>query len=127
MGFPGGTMDRNLPANAGTTGLIPGPGRFLVLVHVPRANKACVPPLLKPVHSRAQEPQLLSPVLQLLKPICLEPMLSNERSLHSEQPAHHSREEALLTSARENLPMAMKPQPRQKQINYTKTLQSKSS
>ena len=73
MGFPGGTMDRNLPANAGDTGLIPGPGKFLVLAHVPRATKARAPPLLKPVHSRVQEPQLLSPVLQLLKPMRLEP------------------------------------------------------
>ena len=31
---PGGTVDRNLPANAGDTGLIPGPGRF----HMPWSN-----------------------------------------------------------------------------------------
>ena len=29
--FSGGTVDKNLPANAGDTGLTPGPGRF----HVP--------------------------------------------------------------------------------------------
>ena len=28
MGFPGGTEDKNPPANAGDMGLIPGPGRF---------------------------------------------------------------------------------------------------
>ena len=27
MGFPGGSVVRNLPANAGDEGLIPGPGR----------------------------------------------------------------------------------------------------
>ena len=27
-GFLGGTVDRNPPANAGDTGLIPGPGKF---------------------------------------------------------------------------------------------------
>ena len=32
--FPGGMEDKNLPANAGDTGSIPGPGRF----HVPRSN-----------------------------------------------------------------------------------------
>ena len=32
--FPGGTMNKNLPDNAGDTGSIPGPGRF----HVPRSN-----------------------------------------------------------------------------------------
>ena len=26
-GFPGGAVDKNLPANAGDTGSIPGPGR----------------------------------------------------------------------------------------------------
>ena len=26
--FLGGTVDRNLPANAGDTGLVPGPGKF---------------------------------------------------------------------------------------------------
>ena len=28
MDFLGGTVDRNLPANAGDTGLISGPGKF---------------------------------------------------------------------------------------------------
>ena len=32
--FPGGTVDKNLPANAGDMGSIPGPGRF----HMPRSN-----------------------------------------------------------------------------------------
>ena len=27
LGFPGGSVVKNLPANSGTTGLIPGPGR----------------------------------------------------------------------------------------------------
>ena len=33
--FPGGTVDNNLPANAGDTGLIPGPGSF----HMLQSNK----------------------------------------------------------------------------------------
>ena len=32
--FPGGTVNKNPPASAGDTGLIPGPGRF----HVPWSN-----------------------------------------------------------------------------------------
>ena len=32
--FPGGTVVKNLSANAGDTGLIPGPGRS----HMPRSN-----------------------------------------------------------------------------------------
>ena len=32
--FPGSTVEKNLPANAGNTGSIPGPGRF----HMPWSN-----------------------------------------------------------------------------------------
>ena len=32
--FPGGTVVKNLPANAGDMGLIPGPGRS----HMPQSN-----------------------------------------------------------------------------------------
>ena len=32
--FPGGAVDKSLPANAGDKGLIPGPGRF----HTPQNN-----------------------------------------------------------------------------------------
>ena len=34
-GFPGGSVVKNLPASAGYTGLIPGPGRS----HMPQATK----------------------------------------------------------------------------------------
>ena len=54
--FPGGTVVKNPPTNAGDTGSIPGPGRS----HMPQSNKAHVPQLLS-LHSRAREPQLLSP------------------------------------------------------------------
>ena len=33
-GFPGGAVEKNLPANAGDTGSIPGPGKS----HMPRSN-----------------------------------------------------------------------------------------
>ena len=56
LDLSGDTADRNLPANAGDTGSIPGPGRF----HMPRSNEAHVPQLLSP-SSKAGEPQLLSP------------------------------------------------------------------
>ena len=69
--FPGGTVDKNLPAKAGDTGSIPGPGRF----HMPcRATKPMPQPLS--LCSRDWEPQLL-------KPICL-----NKRSHRKEKPAH---------------------------------------
>ena len=54
--FPGGAVVKNLPANAGDMGSSPGPGRS----HMPRSNWACAPQLLHQ-HSRAREPQLLSP------------------------------------------------------------------
>ena len=34
QGFPGGEVIKNLPANAGDTGLRPGPGRS----HMPQSN-----------------------------------------------------------------------------------------
>ena len=42
MGFPGGTVVKNLPAIAGDTGSSPGPGRS----HMPRTNWAREPQLL---------------------------------------------------------------------------------
>ena len=53
---PGGPVVKNLPANAGDTGLIPGWGRSHLLwsswAHVPRLPSLC---------PRAWQPQLLSP------------------------------------------------------------------
>ena len=65
--FPGGTVDKNLPANAGDTGLIPGPGRFLM----PQSNQA--------------------QALQVLKPMSLKPVLRN-KSHHNEKPLYPSEE-----------------------------------
>ena len=79
-GFPGGSVVKNPPANAGDTGSSPGLGRS----HMPRSNEAHVPQLLS-LHSRACEPQLL-------KPTCLEPMLRNKRSHHNEKPMHRNEE-----------------------------------
>ena len=53
--FPGGTVVKNPPANAGGMGSIPGPGRS----HMLRSNEARVPQLLSP-RSRSREPQRLS-------------------------------------------------------------------
>ena len=64
LGFPCGPVVKNLPANAGYTGSIPCPGRS----------------------HRGIE----ASVSQLLKPLCLEPMLCNKRSCCNEKPAHHS-------------------------------------
>ena len=55
-GFPGGSLVKNLPANAGDTGLSPCPGRS----HMPWSNEARAPQLLS-LRSRAREPQLLRP------------------------------------------------------------------
>ena len=77
-GFPGSSVVKNLPANAGDTGSIPGQGGS----HMPSSNEARVPQLLSRC-SRAWE-------LQLLKPRKLEPMLGNRRSHCNEKPAHHN-------------------------------------
>ena len=86
-GFPGGTVVKNPPANAGDTGSSPGQGRS----HMPRSTKpmghnywACA---LEPASHNywAHKPQLL-------KPVRLEPVLRNKRSHHSEKPAHRNEE-----------------------------------
>ena len=56
LDFPSGLADKNLPANAGDMGSIPGPGR----VHMPRGNKAHAPQLLS-LRSRACAPQQEKP------------------------------------------------------------------
>ena len=66
LDFPGGAVVKNPPASAGDTGLTPGLGRS----HMPRSNWARALQLLR-LRSRAREPQLL-------KPVCLEPVLYNE-------------------------------------------------
>ena len=90
LDFPGGTVVKNLPANAGDRGSSPGPGKS----HMPQSNKACAPQLLS-LRPRAHEPQLLSPRT-------LEPMLHNKRSHCNEKPAHHNEEEPPLAATRES-------------------------
>ena len=63
--FPGGSVVKNLPTNAGDTGSISDPGRS----HMLQSNYARAPQLLS-LCSRAWGPQLLTLVLQLLKPAC---------------------------------------------------------
>ena len=66
--FSDATVAKNPSANAGDTGLIPGPGGF----HMPRSNEA-----------RGS---------QLLSPRALEPVLCDKRSRYSEKPKHHKEE-----------------------------------
>ena len=56
MDFPDGPAVKNLPADAGYMGLIPGLGRF----HMPQSNQVCEPQLLSP-HSRAHALQQEKP------------------------------------------------------------------
>ena len=68
-------MDKNLPANAGDTGSIPGLGRS----HYCAATK--------PMHHNDWACEL-----QVPKPTHLEPELRHQRSHHSEKPVHHNEE-----------------------------------
>ena len=68
---PGGPVVKNPPANAGDTGLIPGPGRS----DMPRSTEARAPQLLKPAH--------------------LEPLLCSNRS-HRKKPTRCSEEQPSL-------------------------------
>ena len=73
-------MDKNLPADTGDTGLIPGPGRS----HVPQRNQAHAPQLMS-LCSRDWKPQLL-------KSEHLEPVLGDKRSHRNEDPSHRNKE-----------------------------------
>ena len=86
--FPGGSLVKNPPANAGDTGSVPGLGRF----HMPRSNEASAPQLLSPGPG-AQE-------LQLLSPCVLEPVLCKKRG-------HQMRN--LSTATRENPEQQQRP------------------
>ena len=80
LGFPGGAVVKNPPANAGDKGSTPDPGSS----HTPRSNEAPAPQLLS-LRSRAREPQLR-------KPACLEPVLRNKRNHRNKQPTHRNEE-----------------------------------
>ena len=77
VGFPGGAVVENLPANAGDTGSSPGLGRS----HMPRSNWA-------------REPQLLS--LRVWSLCCA------TRGRNSEGPAHRDEEWPPLAATRES-------------------------
>ena len=95
MDFPGGSEVKSPPANAGDTGLIPGPRRFHTpqssQVHAPQLLSLCSgarePHLLKPVCSRAHAPQQEKPLqweahaLRLGTSLCL-PQLEKARVQH---------------------------------------------
>ena len=74
-GFPGGTVVKNPPANAGDTGSSPGPGGS----HMPRSNEA-------------HAPQLLSLHATTTEPACLQPVLCSRRSHRNEKPMHCNEE-----------------------------------
>ena len=73
--FPGGTVLKNPPANAGDMGSIPGLRRS----HMPQSNLACVPQLLS-LRATTTEAHVLRAVL------------CNKRSHRNEKPAHHNEE-----------------------------------
>ena len=56
QGLPGGSVVKNLPANAGDTGSIPGPRRSHTLQSKQVPYTTAIEPVLL-----SQEPQLLSP------------------------------------------------------------------
>ena len=83
QGFPGGLVVKNLSANGGDVGLIPGLGRS----HMLRSNEACVPQVLSPC-SKARESQLLSPHASTTEALTFQSLCSTTRGLHNEKPKH---------------------------------------
>ena len=56
-------------------------------------------------------------MLQVLKPVCLEPMLHSKGSYCSEKPAQHNWREAPLATAREKKALKAKKTQRSQKIN----------
>ena len=83
--FPGDTVARNLPASAGDTGMIPGPGRF----HMPHGA------------TKPMQHEYWAHALQLLKPLHLEPVLCNREPAAMRRPAKSSLHSLQLEKARE--------------------------
>ena len=83
--FPGGSVGKNPPANAGDTDSIPGLGRL----HMLQGNKAHAPQLLN-LCSRAHKPQLPSHTPQPLKPARPKPTLRIKRSHSNEKPMYYN-------------------------------------
>ena len=87
---PGGEVDRNPPAGAGDMGWVPGPWTF----HMSQSNKGPCTSNMETVHHSYWSLSSLGPasrnywarMLQLLKPVGLEPVLRNRRSHCSEKP-----------------------------------------
>ena len=90
MGFPGGAVVENPPANAGDTGSSPGLGRS----HMPRSSWA--------------------PWATITELARLEPVLHNKRGRYSERPAHRDEEWPPLATTRESPSTVTKTQHRQK-------------
>ena len=87
MGFPGGAVGKNPPANVGDIDSSPGPGRF----HMPRSNKACAPQLLS-LRSRARKPQLLSLSATATEAQAPRACALQQDKPHDEKPVHHEEE-----------------------------------
>ena len=102
--FPGGTVVKNLQANAGDLGSIPSLGRS----HMPRSKETHAPQLLNRC-SRDQESQLLN-----LRAAGLEPILCNKRHPSKRHPHTASREQPLSATTKEKACAAMKTQSSQK-------------
>ena len=96
--FPGSAVVKNPPANAGDTGLSPGPGRS----YMPRSNQAHAPQLLS-LSSTAHEPQLRSPRATTAE-------THKKRSHCNEKPTDHKEEYPPLAASRESLRTATKTQ-----------------
>ena len=87
QGSPRGSVVKNLPANAGDTGSIPGPERSHMLCN----NQDHATQLLS-LCFRARESKLLSPRTATTEACALEPVLCNKGNQDNEKPVHHNEE-----------------------------------
>ena len=113
LGFHGGSVVKNPPADAGDTVLIPALGR----PHMLRGSEAHAPQLLIPC-STARKPEPRRPRVAPTEAHTLEPVLCNKRSHLSEKPMHHNWRAIPHLLQLEKAPGATKTQHSQKWIHF---------
>ena len=87
LDIPGGAVVKNPPANAGA--------QVWALIREDPTCREATKPVRHNYWACALEPKshnYWAHVPQLLKPVCLEPVLRNKRSHRNEKPAHHNEE-----------------------------------
>ena len=115
QGFPGGSVVKNPPANAGDTGSIPDPGRS----HEPWSICARVHPNYWACALGPGAPTTEHTCCSCWRPHALKPVLPNKKS-HCNESHTATREQGLLATTREEAWAAQRPSPAKNKFFFFK-------